>query len=158
MERLKLEEVEVIFCNFRGEKGTYNEAGVRGFSILIKDIDLAGDLIQDGWALKPLKDAETGEVDAYHLPVKVNYGGRRPPRVNKVSLSTNSTLPLTEKTVEMLDYLPIAYVDVILNPYEWEVRGETGVKAYLQTAYVVIEEDDLDLKWANLPPFEADNE
>jgi hypothetical protein len=155
MERLRLEGVRIIFKNFRGEKGTYNEAGVRSFSILIDDLELAAGLIVDGWALKPLKNDED-VVDAYHLPVKVNYSGRVPPRIYKVTLSTGSTFQLDLKTIDMLDYLPIEYVDIILNPYVWEVRGETGVKAYVQTAYVVIEENELDIKWANLPPFEAD--
>lgn len=155
MERLRLEGVKVIFKNFRGEKGTYNEAGVRSFSILIDDMDMAAELIVDGWALKPLRNEEE-EVDAYHLPVKVNYSGRTLPRIYKVTLSTGGQLQLDEKTIDMLDYLPIDYIDVILNPYQWEVRGETGVKAYIQTAYVVIEENELDIKWANLPPFEVD--
>ena len=155
MERLRLEDVRVIFKNFRGEKGTYNEAGIRGFSVLIDDVGVADDLLHAGWALKPLKN-EDGEVDAYHLPVKVNFGGRMPPRIYKITMSTGNQLPLDEKTIDLLDYLPIDYVDVILNPYEWEVRGETGVKAYLQTMYVVIEENELDIKWANLTPFEPD--
>ncbi len=155
MERLRLEGVRVIFKNFRGEKGTYNEAGVRSFSILIDDMDMAAELIVDGWALKPLTNDED-VVDAYHLPVKVNYGGRVPPRIYKVTMSTGSNLQLDERTIDMLDYLPIEYIDIILNPYIWDVRGETGVKAYVSTAYVVIEENELDIKWANLPTFEPD--
>jgi len=156
MERLRLEGVKIIFKNFRGEKGQFNEAGNRNFSVLIDDLELAGNLIVYGWALKPLMSEEEGVVDAYHLPVKVNYASRFPPRIYKVTMSTNRQLPLDEKTIDMLDYLPIDYVDIILNPYEWEVRGETGVKAYLQTMYVVIEEDELDIKWANLAPFDPD--
>ena len=149
MERLKLEGAAVIFKNFRGEKGTYNEEGVRTFSIVIQDLEYAADLIEQGWALKPLKNEE-GEADAYHLPVKVNYDSRQPPRIYKISMVNNAQLPLDEKTIDMLDYLPIDYVDLIVNPYSWEVRGETGIKAYCQTMYVVIEENALDIKWANL--------
>jgi hypothetical protein len=150
MERLRLEDVKVIFKNFRGEKGPYNEAGVRSFSVVIEDLKFAADLMDEGWALKPLKNEE-GDVDAYHLPVKVNYDSRQPPRIYKVSMTRQGQLPLDEKTVDMLDYLPIDYADVILNPYQWEVRGESGVKAYCQTMYVVIEENELDVKWANMP-------
>jgi len=152
MDRLRLENSKVIFKNFRGEKGPYNEAGVRTFSVVIDDLVLAQSLIVDGWALKELKN-EDGEVDAYHLPVKVNYDSRQPPRIYKISLTKGGQLPLDEKTVDMLDYLPIDYADIIVNPYQWEVRGETGVKAYCHTMYVVIEENELDIKWANVPPF-----
>jgi hypothetical protein len=149
MERLRLEDVKIIFKNFRGEKGPYNEAGVRSFSVVVDDPKFAADLIDEGWALKPLKNEE-GDIDAYHLPVKVNYVSRQPPRIYKVSMSNKGQFPLDERTVDMLDYLPIDYADVILNPYQWEVRGESGVKAYCQTMYVVIEENELDIKWANL--------
>lgn len=150
MERLRLENVKIIFKNFRGEKGPYNEAGVRTFSVVIDDLNQAAELIEEGWALKPLKNEE-GDIDAYHLPVKVNYGSRQPPRIYKVSITNKGQLPLNEKTVDMLDYLPIDYADVIVNPYQWEVRGESGIKAYCQTMYVVIEENELDVKWANFP-------
>lgn len=155
MERLRLENVQIIFKNFRGEKGPYNDTGNRNFSVLVDNLDLASDLIKEGWNLKPLKN-EDGDIDAYHLPVKINYEGRIPPRIYKVTISTGSQLQLDIKTIDMLDYLPIDYADIIINPYRWEVRGESGVKAYVQTMYVVIEENELDIKWANLPPFEPD--
>ncbi len=149
MERLKLEGATVIFKNFRGEKGTYNEEGVRTFSEVIQDLEHAAELIAQGWAVKPLKNEE-GDIEAYHLPVKVNYDSRQPPRIYKISMVNNAQLALDVKTIDMLDYLPIDYVDLIVNPYSWEVRGESGIKAYCQTMYVVIEENALDIKWANL--------
>jgi hypothetical protein len=151
MERLRLEDIKIIFKNFRGEKGPFNETGVRTFSVVVDDLALAKDLMAEGWALKPLKNEE-GDIDAYHLPVKINYDSRQPPRIYKVSLTKQGQLPLDERTIDMLDYLPIDYADIIVNPYEWEVRGESGIKAYCQTMYVVIEENELDIKWANLPP------
>lgn len=149
MKRLHLEGYKVLFPNFRGEKGTYNEQGDRTFSVLIDDLDEAEALLAEGWALKPLKNEE-GEVDAYHLPVKINFNSRRPPRIWKVALEQNRKIQLTERTVEMLDYLSIDYIDVDLNPYEWSVRDQFGVKAYCQAMYVVIEETVLDRKYAEL--------
>ncbi len=147
MERLQLEGVEIIFKNFRGAEGTYNAEGARGFSVLIDNLEKAQELLAEGWALKPLKN-EDGDIEAYHLPVKVNYGGKFPPRIYKITPSTKKKLSLEEPTVGMLDYVPIEYVDLVVNPYQWEVRGETGVKAYLQSLFAMIHEDELDIKWA----------
>jgi len=159
MKRLKLEGMRVIFKNFRGEKGTYNSEGDRSFSLVFDNTVVGEEIGHMGWAVKPLRNEE-GEIETYHLPVKVNYGGRMPPRIYKVSVSGAGQVLLEERTISMLDYLPIEYVDVILHPYEWEVRGESGVKAYCGTMYVVIEENELDLKWANFSkddiPFEAE--
>ncbi len=150
MDRLRLEGVRVIWKNFRGESGVYNAAGERNFAVVIENLDRAGDLIQEGWNLKPLRNEED-KVDAYALPVKVNYvTSQTPPRIYKVSPSTGSQLALDERTVDMLDYLPIDYVDIIINPYLWSVNNQSGVKAYCNTMYAVIEENELDLKYANM--------
>lgn len=148
MERLRLDEMPVIFKNFSGAKGPYNEAGVRTFSILVEDLSHADRLLEEGWALKPLKN-EDGEIDAFHLPVKINYNSRQTPRIYKVSMSNRRRILLGETTVDILDHVPIEKADVIVNPYAWEVQGDTGIKAYCQTMYVVIAEDDLDIKWAD---------
>lgn len=149
MENLRLENMQVIFKNFGGQKGPYNAEGIRTFSVVINDLEYAEQLLDLGWALKPLKN-EDEEIDAYHLPVKINYASRQPPRIYKVSMINNASLLLDDRNVEMLDLLPIEYADLIVSPYKWEVRGETGIKAYLQTMYVVIEENELDIKWANV--------
>ena len=42
-------------------------------------------------------------------------------------------------------------MDLILNPYEWAVNGKTGVKAYLKSIFVTIQEDELERKYADVP-------
>jgi hypothetical protein len=34
-----------------------------------------------------------------------------------------------------------------VRPYAWDVNGKTGVKAYLKTLFVTIDEDALELKY-----------
>lgn len=147
-EKLILEDMPVVFRNFAGAKGMYNKEGERSFSVLIEDESMANELAKSGWSIRQLKQFEDNPIQ-YHLPVKVDFSGRYPPRIYLIK--TAGRLPLNEDTVAMLDFIPISAVDVILNPYNWEVQGETGVKAYLNTLYVMADENLLDKKWAELP-------
>lgn len=146
-QKVTLENVEIMWKNFSGEVSKFNQNGDRTFSVRLVDKEVIDDLKAQGWNLKPLKD-EDENIVAYHLPVKVSYDNS-PPRITVIKSS--GRLSLTEDTVDMLDYQPIVMADMIINPYHWEVNGNSGVKAYLGNMYVTIDEDQLDLKYADIP-------
>ena len=146
-----MEGVRIVFRNFAGKEGPYNREGDRNFAVLLDD-PIAQQLRNDGWNVKWLKAKEEGEPEQAYLGVSVNFRGR-PPRI--VMVTYRGRTPLGESEVELLDWADITNVDLIVRPYEWTVRGETGIKAYLQSMFVTIEEDALELKYAdmeNLPP------
>lgn len=144
-----MEGVNVIFRNFAGKEGQYNREGDRNFAVLI-DEGTATAMAEDGWNIKFLKPREEEEEDTpqAYLPVAVNFGGR-PPRV--VLITDRGRTFLDESQVEMLDWADIINVDLIVNPYSWTVNGKSGIKAYLQSLYVTIQEDALELKYAEKP-------
>jgi hypothetical protein len=146
-----MEGVRIIFRNFAGKEGQYNREGDRNFAVLL-DNDVAAAMNEDGWNvkwLKPREDAEEGETPQAYLPVSVNFRGR-PPRV--VLVSSRGRSNLDEDQVEMLDWVDILNVDLIVRPYEWTVNGKSGIKAYLQSLYMTIQEDPLELKYSELDP------
>ena len=141
-----MEGVRIIFRNFAGKEGQYNREGDRNFAVLLDDATAAA-MGEDGWNVKWLqpRSEEEGEQPQAYLPVSVNFRGR-PPRI--VQITSRGRTNLDESGVEMLDWVDIVNVDLIVRPYAWTVSGKSGIKAYLQSLYVTIEEDPLERKYA----------
>jgi hypothetical protein len=138
-----LEDITIAFRNFAGKEDMYNRAGDRNFAIILEPED-AQAMLQDGWNVKYLKARDEGDEPQPYIQVAVSYKNRPP----KICMVTSKGMTyLTEEEVEMLDWVDIETADATLNPYEWVVNGKAGVKAYLQTLFVKIEEDYLQLKW-----------
>lgn len=143
-----MEGVKIIFRNFSGKEGQYNREGDRNFSVLLDDT-IANAMTEDGWNVKWLRPRSEEEEEApqAYLPVSVNFKGR-PPRI--VLITSRGRSNLDEDSIEMLDWADIINVDLIVRPYEWTVNQKSGIKAYLQSLYVTIEEDALEMKYAEL--------
>lgn len=142
---LSIENAKIIFRNFEGREDRFNRAGNRNFAVIIEDKEEALRLINDDWNLKVLKPRDPDESIAYYLPVTVNMEGN-----TSVKLITNKNInTLDADTVSQLDYIEIDTVDLILRPYDWEVNGKSGRKAYLKTAYVTMVEDEFADKYAD---------
>lgn len=144
------EDVRIVFRNFQGKEGQYNREGDRNFGVIIPDTATAEAMLVDGWNVKYLKPRE-GDEDATETPwlsVTVNFDKGRPPQI--MLITTRGRTALDEKTVESLDWADITHVDLIVRPYAWEVNEKTGIKAYLQSMYVTIEEDALARKYAEM--------
>jgi hypothetical protein len=63
-------------------------------------------------------------------------------------ITSTARTALDGDSIGFLDWADIGKVDLIARGYEWEVNGKTGIKAYLQTMFVTISEDALELKYA----------
>lgn len=145
MESIKLENARLIFRNFAGEESKFNRAGNRNFCVVLPD-DIAEELAEDGWNVKILQPRDEDDTPTSYLQVTVSYKNI-PPKVYMISGRTKTLLD--EESIASLDYADIIGADLIIRPYNWEVNGKTGVKAYLKTGYIVVEQDEFSSKYDN---------
>jgi hypothetical protein len=142
-----IEGARILFRNFSGEEGRYNAKGKRNFNVLLAQ-DLADLMEKDGWNVKYLQPREEDEAPQARLEVAVSFG-KNPPRI--VLITSRGKTNLDESMVSLLDWADIENVDMIVRPYNWDVNGKTGIKAYVKSLYVTIREDELELKYLDVP-------
>lgn len=143
-----LNDVPIRFRNFSGTAGQYNPAGQRNFCALLEP-DVAQAMERDGWTIKYLKARDEGEMPQAYIKIKVNFDGPRPPKV--FAINSRGRLQLDQDMVSILDWADFAKVDLIITPYKWDFNGNQGVSAYLQTIFCTIREDELELRYADVP-------
>lgn len=142
-----IENAKIGFRNFSGEAGKFNPAGRRNFCVFLEE-DLGKTLESDGWNVRWLQPRDEEEALKPYLQAAVSYDNI-PPKI--VLVTGKGKTILEESTVSLLDWAEIANVDLILRPYNWEVSGKHGVKAYVKSMYVTIIEDEFESKYYDVP-------
>lgn len=143
---LLIEDAKIVFRNFSGSERPFNSEGDRNFSVILHPA-LAQDLLKEGWRVKQLKPREEDEQGDYHLKVTVNYKKGRPPRCVLVTSKGRTELGADE--VMVFDSADIKKVDLIINGW-WSDMAGGGYSGFLKSIFVTIEEDELDLKYADI--------
>lgn len=144
---ISIENAQIGIRNFGGKEGRYNPAGRRNFCVFLEE-DVANALLEDGWNIRWLEPKEPGDEKKPFMQVSVSFGNN-PPKI--VLVTSHGKSVLNEDSVGLLDWAEIECVDLILRPYNWEVNGKSGVKAYVKSMYVTIVEDEFEKKYVEVP-------
>lgn len=143
---LSIENAKIIFRNFSGKPSKFNREGDRNFCVIIDDPEQAAQLAEDGWNVRISAPRDEDAEPVHYIPVAVVFNNYPP----SITLITGDKMnAIDEELVGELDTMEIKTCDIILRPYNWEVNGDSGVKAYLKTMYVVQEVDEFAHKYMN---------
>lgn len=143
---IAIENAHIMFRNFRGEASKFNAAGKRNFCVRL-DQDMADRMIDEGWNIKFLRPREEGDEPTPYIQVAVSFDNIEP---NVFTITGRHKNRLNSDTIDILDYAEIENVDLIIRPYNWEVNGKVGVKAYVKNMYVTLVEDEFADKYADI--------
>lgn len=156
-----IENTKFIFdTNFSGDpkRDKFGSTQRKG-NLVIPDIELARELIDEGYNVKltrPREGEEEGFVPRYFVSIKANYDSQWPPRI--YLMAENGETLLDAESVSNIDYMWIDKVNVVLNRYE----GPNGKSLYVKSMEVFqkIDEDPISMRHAarNDTSYGADEE
>lgn len=131
---LIFENAGITYRNFAGKASDFNREGDRNFAVIIDDPETAKEIEAQGWNVKLRRAKEEDDREFYYLPVAIKFNGYRPPKI-KMIIGGNA-VSINEDNANLIDEADIDYVDLVVRPYNWEMNGNTGVKAYCAELYV----------------------
>lgn len=157
---LKFEEVpgtDLWWRNMQGSATPVSPAGVRSFAIRLDD-DIAQQLVEEGWTCIAFKPKDKNDPDSPILPrfkIKMRFDSPMPPKIYIANSDGTRRTEVDESYLDdqNIDSRGIEWCDIAVNPYNWNVRGDSGCSAYLSELTIKLKEGAFAHKYAENVPF-----
>jgi len=147
LDNISIEGASIGFRNFSGKPSQYNPPGRKNFCVFFEE-EMGKRLEEDGWNIRWTKIREEEDIPTPYLQVAVSFDNI-PPKI--VLITSGGQTILDSQTVNVLDWAEIKHIDLVIRPYNWVVNNKEGVKAYVRSMYITIEEDEFAAKYSHLP-------
>lgn len=148
---LEIDGARLVWRNFAGRPDQFNRNGDRNFAVIIPNQEIADKMINHtnkygvGWNVKIRDPREEGDQPFMFLKVKVKFTDFGP---NVYLKSGNNTRMLDESTIDLLDKINIASVDLDIRPYDDMGREGPFRAAYLKSIWVTQDVDRFQSRYA----------
>lgn len=147
---LMIENGRIMWRNFSGAAGRFNQEGERFFTLFLNHDD-APALEADGWPVKYLKPREgEDELPQPFLRVKIKFSTNpkaKPTLLVMITGKNKTQLP--PEMAAVLDYVDIEKADLSIRKWAGNFNGNDFVSVYLNSIYVTIRQDALEIKYAD---------
>ncbi len=144
---ISIENATIMFKNFSGKQGRYNNEGNRNFCVLLDDA-MAKELTDIGVNVRWLEPRDPEDDRQAYMQVKVSYRFTEP---KIVMVTSHGKTMLHEDTVGSLDWADLTNVDLSFTLSRYDYNGKTGMKPYVHSLWATIAEDPFESKYYDAP-------
>ena len=153
---LKIDSPELFMINFSGRPTDNNPQGHRQFSMVIPSEEMAEDMKADGWSVWYTKESDKYGGPKPCITVEMRFHHEKDleylnPKIYRCTRKKPEGVLLTEDLVSDLDRDEIEDTILWINPSRWNVNGKTGIKAYVDSLWVKVEDSDPTTKFWGYP-------
>ena len=151
-QKINISNARICFRNIAGKPTKFNsKGGVRDFAVVLDNYEDVQALVDMGFPVKYFNKKDPSDPDVPFLKIKVNFryneDGTEIISPHIYIINGGKKVLVTPQTAEIVDQADIAFCDIVIKPYPWNIHGNVGMAAYLDKMYVNIAEDEFEKKY-----------
>lgn len=142
MEDVRINNAELIWHNFSGQKELFNRIGDKNFSLIL-DPSMSKKLKSKGYNVK--KCSLTGGSYVENMPgedeisyLNVAISNTKTPKIFVITPHDRYSINVDKSFI--LDRICLKKMNCVIHPFRWAILDRTGIKPYLKEIEVFIDD------------------